>query len=75
MSLEQMLENSSKGLPLNEALRIIEQICNGLSYAHNHNIIHRDLKPSNIMDIFTSTTQAASIKASGIHRIKLNRIG
>jgi len=49
MSLEQMLENSSKGLPLNEALRIIEQICNGLSYAHNHNIIHRDLKPSNIM--------------------------
>jgi WD40 repeat protein len=48
-SLEQMLENSSSGLPYNEVMRIVEQICNGLSYAHNHNVIHRDLKPSNIM--------------------------
>ncbi len=32
-----------------EAMSIIEQICNALSYLHSHQLIHRDLKPSNIM--------------------------
>jgi len=48
-SLQQVLESSPSGMRYNEALRIVEQVCNGLSYAHNHNVIHRDLKPSNIM--------------------------
>ncbi|MDD2772681.1 MAG: protein kinase, partial [Elusimicrobiales bacterium] len=49
LSLDQLLESSRGGLPFNEVMRIVEQVCNGLSYAHNHNVIHRDLKPSNIM--------------------------
>ncbi|MFA6584590.1 MAG: protein kinase, partial [Elusimicrobiaceae bacterium] len=48
-SLEKILDDSPEGLPVNDAVRILEQVCNGLSYAHKHNIIHRDLKPSNIM--------------------------
>ncbi|NLO90805.1 MAG: protein kinase [Elusimicrobia bacterium] len=48
-SLENMLAGTPKGMRFGEALRIIEQVCNGLSYAHSHNVIHRDLKPSNIM--------------------------
>jgi serine/threonine protein kinase len=36
-------------LPLNEVLRIIEQVASALSATHNAGIIHRDIKPENIM--------------------------
>lgn len=30
-------------------LRVLEQVCHTVGYAHSHRVIHRDLKPSNIM--------------------------
>ncbi len=33
---------------LDDKLDIMEQICDGLAFAHSHEIIHRDLKPGNI---------------------------
>ena len=30
------------------ALRVFQEICDGVAYAHSQNIIHRDLKPENI---------------------------
>jgi serine/threonine protein kinase len=35
-------------LPLEETMRIISGVLDGLSYAHERNIIHRDVKPGNI---------------------------
>ena len=32
-----------------ESLRIMEQVCDGLAYAHGKGVIHRDIKPGNIM--------------------------
>jgi len=33
---------------LDEKLRILEQIAEGLAFAHAHEVVHRDLKPANV---------------------------
>ncbi|HEY0754826.1 MAG TPA: protein kinase [Ktedonobacteraceae bacterium] len=51
-TLEELLERADGGcLPLQQALRIGEQICDVLSYLHNQQpaVIFRDVKPANIM--------------------------
>ena len=35
-------------IPLDEALPIAKQICEGFEYAHERGIVHRDLKPANV---------------------------
>jgi len=35
-------------IPIEEALPMAKQICDGLEYAHERAIIHRDLKPANV---------------------------
>ena len=36
-------------IPEERTIKIFNQICEALQYAHNKNIVHRDIKPSNIM--------------------------
>jgi serine/threonine protein kinase len=47
-SLKELLQ-VKKRLDLGEAIAIITQVAEGLSYAHAHNVIHRDIKPANIL--------------------------
>jgi hypothetical protein len=47
-SLKELLQ-VKKRLDLGEAIAIITQVAEGLSYAHDHNVIHRDIKPANIL--------------------------
>lgn len=35
-------------ISLQQKLHVMEQVCNGLSFAHSKGIVHRDLKPGNI---------------------------
>jgi serine/threonine protein kinase len=35
-------------VPLAEALRIADEVCRGLEFAHSKQIVHRDLKPGNV---------------------------
>ena len=40
---------SGKPLPLVAKLKIIEQVCYALGYAHRNDVIHRDVKPANVI--------------------------
>lgn len=48
------------------AIKIIDQVCDGLQYAHEQGMIHRDIKPANIMIV---------ADAFGVERVKLLDFG
>ena len=52
-------------LPLNEAGRIMAEVCRALSFSHEAGIIHRDIKPANIM---ITNTGAVKVMDFGIAR-------
>jgi len=47
-SLQALIE-SGQPFPLPRILRVMEQTCSALQFAHEHNIVHRDIKPANLM--------------------------
>ena len=42
-------EQKGEPLPVAEALRIADQVCDALLYCHEHGVYHRDIKPENVM--------------------------
>jgi TolB-like protein len=48
-SLRTRLDRETGGLPVDEVIRIAEQIAQGLDYAHSMGVIHRDVTPDNIL--------------------------
>ncbi|MBI5209594.1 MAG: protein kinase [Elusimicrobia bacterium] len=36
-------------MTFDQGRKVLEQVCQGIDFAHRNNILHRDLKPSNIM--------------------------
>jgi eukaryotic-like serine/threonine-protein kinase len=53
-------------LPLRTALGVVDQLCNGLGYAHAKKVIHRDIKPANV---FVSRDKVVKLGDFGIARV------
>jgi serine/threonine protein kinase len=63
-SLQSMLDAGEK-FSLPRLLRIMEQVCSALQFAHDHSVVHRDIKPANIMlarDDFVKITDFGTAK-------------
>src|ERR1700758_1258005 len=45
----QALLDGGHAFPLPRVLRIMEQACSALQFAHERNVVHRDIKPANLM--------------------------
>lgn len=41
--------NREKQLPIEEAIRLTQEVAAALSYAHSRGVVHRDIKPENIL--------------------------
>ena len=45
----QTLIDSRQPFPVSRVLKVMEQVCSALDFAHQHNVVHRDIKPANLM--------------------------
>ena len=59
--------NSDESIPMLDRLRIIEEVCEALGYAHRNNVIHRDVKPANV---FVQPDGRAKLLDFGIARLE-----
>jgi serine/threonine-protein kinase len=74
-SLSEVLELRGP-LPIDDAIKIMEQVFSAVGYAHRQSVIHRDLKPSNVM---VMANGEAKVTDFGIAKVlgssKLTRTG
>jgi serine/threonine protein kinase len=54
-------------LPMERAVRYLEQVCSGLAYAHKCGVIHRDIKPQNLL--LSADRQIVKIADFGVARL------
>src|SRR6202166_129048 len=47
-SLQSMID-AHQPFPVSRVMKLMEQVCSALDFAHQHNVVHRDIKPANLM--------------------------
>ena len=71
-SLQQRLRDSGPA-PVQDALALAIELCDGLSHAHQEGIVHCDLKPANILFAADGTAKIADFGIAHIPQDKLTR--
>src|SRR5436305_4359106 len=63
-------------VPLEIALRVADQVCQALEYAHSKGIVHRDLKPGNVWLTSDGTAKLGDFGlAVSLDRTRLTQAG
>jgi len=70
-SLDRLLSQNTKTLPLNTALLLGEELAEALDHAHAHGVVHRDMKPANIL---VTHEGHAKIADFGIAKVNLAQL-
>ncbi len=72
-SLRERLKRD-EAIPIPEAVRILREVVDALSYAHQHGVVHRDIKPDNVMisgrhAVVTDFGVAKAVSAAGTNKL------
>jgi serine/threonine protein kinase len=62
--------DSKQPFPVSRVLKLMEQVCSALDFAHQHNVVHRDIKPANLM-----LTPDATVKITDFGTAKILQFG
>jgi tRNA A-37 threonylcarbamoyl transferase component Bud32 len=60
---------------LEDKLAIIEQMCDGLAYAHERGVVHRDLKPANVHVLANGTIKIMDFGLARLGESEITRTG
>jgi len=63
-------------LSIDQAVRLVQQICRGLDFAHGNGLVHRDLKPGNVWLTADGVPKSGDFGlAVALDRSRLTRVG
>jgi hypothetical protein len=63
------------GLPIDEALKVIHQLADGLSYAHQRGLVHSDFKPGNAFILNDGTVKIMDFGIARASKTKADAAG
>ena len=73
-SLQEVI-GARHAFPLARVLRLMQQACSALEFAHQHNVIHRDIKPANLILTPGDTLKISDFGTAKILQFKTAQTG
>ncbi len=64
-----------RAFPLARVLRLMQQACSALEFAHQHNVVHRDIKPANLILTADDTLKISDFGTAKILQFQSTQTG
>ena len=74
-TLDKVLGEDNRQLPLNTSLRIAQELAEALHYAHEQGVVHRDVKPANILVTIDGHAKIADFGIAKLNQAQLTMPG